>query len=152
MSTLRANLAGLFVAALGASACARPAAPAAGPPTHIEVPVAIVTATDVATEDELAARGERALLERRWKDAADAYRLLVVADPTGPRASEAMFDLGLALEGLEDRAGARDVYLDLARRFPEGAKARSALVRAATLDAYLEDWAALAGIGDALLA
>jgi hypothetical protein len=132
--------------------CARPAVAPVGPPTPIEVPAAIVTANDVATEPEIAARGERALLEQRWKDAADAYRLLVAADPTGPRASGYMFDLGLALEGLEDRGGARDVFLDLARRFPDGPKARSALVRAATLDAYLEDWTALAAIGDELLA
>jgi hypothetical protein len=53
---------------------------------------------------------------------------------------------------LQERAKARDTFLDLARRFPDGPKARSALVRAATLDAYLEDWAALARIGEALLA
>jgi hypothetical protein len=136
----------------GASGCARSVSPALGPPMHIDVPPAIVTADEVTTEPELAARGERALLEQRWKDAADAYRLLVAADPTGPRAPEYMFDLGLALEGLEERAGARDEYLELARRFPTGLKARSALVRAATLDAYLEDWTALAAIGDTLLA
>ena len=137
---------------LGACACARSASPAAGPPLHLDVPAAIVTADDITTEAELAARGERALLEQRWRDAADAYRLLVAADPPGPHAAEYMFALGLALEGLEPRAGARDVYLELARRFPAGPKARAALVRSATLDAYLEDWTALAGIGDALLA
>ena len=111
-----------------------------------------MTADDVATEAELEARGERALLEQRWKDAADAYRLLLAADPTGPRASEFMFDLGLSLEGLEQRAEARDTFLDLARRFPSGPKARAALVRVATLDAYLEDWTALEAIGEELLA
>jgi hypothetical protein len=140
------------IVALASSACAQVVPPPASPPPHIDAPAAIVTANDIATEGELAARGERALLERRWKDAVDAYRLLVAADPTGPHAREYMFDLGLALEGMESRAGARDVYLDLARRFPEGPKARGALVRAATLDAYLEDWTALGAIGDALLA
>jgi hypothetical protein len=62
-----------------------------------------------------------------------------------------MFALGLAFEGLQDRRGARDTFLDLARRFPDGPKARTALVRAATLDAYLEDWSALASIGNAIL-
>jgi tetratricopeptide (TPR) repeat protein len=141
------------VAAL-ACGCAVGVAPAGrpGPPTHIEAQPRIVTADDVATEAELEARGERALLEQRWKDAADAYRLLLDADPTGPRASGYMFDLGLSLEGLEQRAEARDTFLDLARRFAQGPKARSALVRAATLDAYLEDWAALEAIGEELLA
>jgi tetratricopeptide (TPR) repeat protein len=123
-----------------------------GPPARIEAQPRIVTAEDVATEAELEARGERALLEQRWKDAAEAYRLLLAADPTGPRASGWMFDLGLSLEGLEQRAEARDTFLDLARRFPEGPKARAALVRAATLDAYLEDWTALEAIGEELLA
>jgi len=135
------------------SGCARTGlSPPAGAPRHLDVPAAIVTADEVTTEAELSARGERALLEQRWKDAAAAYRLLVAADPASPRAAGYLYDLGLALEGLEDRAGARDVFLDLARRFSEGPKARSALVRAATLDAYLEDWSALAAIGDALLA
>jgi tetratricopeptide (TPR) repeat protein len=141
-----------LVASLGAVACTHAGVTPVGPPLHIDVPPAIVTADDVTTEAELAARGERALLEQRWKDAAAAYRLLIAADPTGPHASEYLFDLGLSLEGLEDRAGARDAFLDLARRFPTGPKARAALVRAATLDAYLEDWSALNAIGDELLA
>jgi tetratricopeptide (TPR) repeat protein len=126
--------------------------PAVGSPAHIEAEPRIVTADDVTTQAELESRAERALLEQRWKDAADAYRLLLAADPSGPRASGYMFDLGLSLEGLERRADARDTFLDLARRFPEGPKARAALVRAATLDAYLEDWAALEAIGEELLA
>jgi hypothetical protein len=132
--------------------CAAATRGPAAAPVHIETQPVIVTADDIATEAELEARGERALLEQRWKDAADAYRLLLAADPDGPRASEHLFDLGLSLEGLEQRAQARDTFLDLARRFPAGPKARSALVRVATLDAYLEDWPALEAIGEELLA
>jgi hypothetical protein len=142
----------VIVATLFAPACAsapRPSGP--GVPIHIDAQPRIVTADEVTTEAELAARAERALMEQRWQDAADAYATLLAAAPSGPRAPEWMFELGLALEGLEQRAKARDVFLDLAQRFPEGPKARGALVRAATLDAYLEDWPALAGIGDALL-
>ncbi len=135
-----------------ASACASPRPPVApGPPTHLDAQPRIVTADDVTTVAELEARGERALQEQRWKDAAEAYRLLIAADPTGPKSSGYRFDLGLSLEGLEQRAEARDTFLDLARLFPEGPKARGALVRVATLDAYLEDWSALNAIGDALL-
>jgi hypothetical protein len=137
-----------------ACGCATGIAPAGpvGPPTHIEAQPRIVTTDDVATVAELEARGERALVEQRWKDAADAYRLLLDADPMGPRASGYMWNLGLSFEGLEQRAAARDTFLDLARRFAQGPKARAALVRAATLDAYLEDWAALEAIGEELLA
>jgi len=87
---------------MGGLACGCAASPArvAGPPVHIDLPPSIVTADEVTTEAELEARGERALLEQRWKDAADAYRLLLAADPVGPRASEHMFDLGLSLVSL----------------------------------------------------
>jgi tetratricopeptide (TPR) repeat protein len=91
-------------------------------------------------------------MEQRWQDAVHAYRTLLAADPTGPHASEYAFDLGLALEGLGKREEARDAFLELARRFPDGPKARASLVRAASLDAYLEDWTPLAGIGETLLA
>ncbi|MDP9001982.1 MAG: hypothetical protein M3O46_17955 [Myxococcota bacterium] len=142
------------VAVLGLYACTGVprSAPAVAQPMHIDAQPRIVTADEVTTEDELVRRGERAMLEQRWRDAADAYGTLFRSDPAGPHAADYLFDRGLALEGLEERANARDAFLDLARRFPEGPRARSALVRAATLDAYLEDWAALATIGDALLA
>jgi tetratricopeptide (TPR) repeat protein len=137
---------------VGGCASARPAAPPARPPIAIVAQPRIVTAGEVTTEAELAERAERALVEQRWREAADAYATLFAADPGGPRAAEYLFDRGLSLEGLDDRDGARSVFLDLARLFPENARATSGLLRTATLDAYLEDWAALAGIGDILLA
>ena len=112
----------------------------------------IVTATDVTTEPELAARAERALMAGQWQVAAEAYGTLLRADSDGSRAPEYLFDLGIALEGLQERARARDVFLELARRFPDATQARAALVRATTLDAYLEDWTALQNIGSELLA
>lgn len=146
----------LLAAALGAllPACAGPGrqAPPLAAPTRIDLQTHIVTPSEVTTEQELATRGERALMEQRWQDAVDAYRTLLAAEPDGQHAAEYAFDLGLALEGLQQRAAARDAFLDLARRFPEGPKARAALVRAASLDAYLEDWTALAAIGDVLMA
>ena len=120
-----------------ASGCA--ASPARGPappgPVLIEARPRIVTAEEVTTEAELQARAEGALLSQNWHVAADTYLLLFRADPGGPRAAEYLFNRGLALEGLEDRAGARDVFLDLSNRFPGGPKARSALVRAASISA-----------------
>ena len=145
----------IAVSALLASACASAPAlapTASAPPTHIDVHPVIVTPLDADTEPQLAARGERALMEQRWEDAVAAYRMLVDAEATPAHAPEYLFDLGLALEGAQSRREARDTFLALARRFPDGPKARSALVRAASLDAYLEDWQALASIGDTLLA
>lgn len=120
-------------------------------PQRIDLQPRIVTASEVTTEAELATRGERALMEQRWSDAADAFRTLLASDPEGPHAADYAFDLGLALEGMQDRVKARDTFLDMARRYPAGGKARAALVRAASLDAYLEDWKALAAIGDTIL-
>ena len=91
-------------------------------------------------------------MEQKWDEAVHSYQTLLAGVPESPRASEYLFDLGLALEGAQARPRARDAFLDVARRFPTEPKARSALVRAATLDAYLEDWHALAAIGEALLA
>jgi hypothetical protein len=142
-----------FAAALVGCAGAAPAPVApAGPPVHVDAQPRIVTAAEVTTEPELARRAERALMEQRWRDAVDAYRTLLAADATGTQAPEYAFDLALALEGMQERAQARDAFLDVARRFPDGPRARSALVRAASLDAYLEDWSALEGIGETLLA
>jgi hypothetical protein len=145
-----AALAGALVATGCAAASTRPPhAPAE--PLSIQAQPRIVTSSEIATEADLVRRAEKALLEQRWREAADAYALLFAADPTGPHAPEYLFDRGLALEGLSERGEARDVFLDLARRFPDGRRATGALVRAATLDAYLEDWPALAAIGDTLL-
>lgn len=144
----------LPLGALALAGCAAAPVPPAAPvaPTHVEVRPFIITPDGGGTEAELAARGERALMEQRWGDAADAYRTLVAANPTPEHLPEYLFDLGLAYEGMQDREHARDTFLGLAQRFPDGPKARSALVRAASLDAYVEDWNALAAIGDMLLA
>ena len=91
-------------------------------------------------------------MEQRWQDAVSAYSVLLAADPDGPHAAEWLFDQGLAYEGILDRPKARDVFLEIARRFPEGPRARGALVRVASLDAFLEDWPSLAKIGETLLA
>jgi hypothetical protein len=127
-----------------------PAAPVA--PTRVDLAARIVTPDDVTTEPELAHKAERLLMIQSWQEAIDAYRTLIAADPAGPHAADYMFNLGLALEGAEERDKARDVFLDLAHRFPDGPRARSALVRSATLDAYIEDWKALGAIGDEILA
>ncbi len=137
--------------AAGCAAGAAMPAVAAPAPLQITTRPVIVTSNDVGSEAEFASRGEHALLEQRWADAVDAYRTLVAANLTPEHAPEYLFDLGLALEGAQSRVQARDTFLDVARRYPDGPRARSALVRAASLDAYLEDWEALSAIGDALL-
>lgn len=137
---------------LGIQGCAAPSKPALEAPTALSVEPRIVTAEAIATESELALSGERALREQRWKDAVSVYRTLVSADPQSPRVVDYLFDLGLALEGAQERVAARDAFLELAARFPESPHARRALIRGATLDAYIEEWPSLRAIGDTLLA
>jgi tetratricopeptide (TPR) repeat protein len=136
-------------------ACAEeqlPPKPPAPPPVSFTMQQAIVTNKEVGTEQELQKKGERALMEQHWQDAIDAYKALLAADPNGPHAAEYLFSLALAEEGLQDRPAARDSFLLLATKYPGSPNARAALVRAATLDAFLEDWNALAAIGGTILA
>jgi hypothetical protein len=63
-----------------------------------------------------------------------------------------LLDLATAYEGLEMRAKARDRYREIAERFPASRDARTALVRAATLEAYLEDWKGCGEIADLIVA
>jgi hypothetical protein len=138
---------------LASASCARAhAAVSPAVPVVVEAQPRIVTPNEVIAEPELAARAAQALVDHRWRDAARDYGTLVLAEPVGPQAAEYLFDLGLSLEGCQERSRARDAFLELSRRFPGSARARVALVRAATLDAYLEDWSALEAIGDSLLA
>src|SRR5258708_25129227 len=123
-----AFVAGVVAVLLGCGAGARPEVRPATAPPVVAMPPVIVTPTEVTTEAELAARGEQALMEQRWRDAADAFAVLVGADPGGPLAPERMFDLGLALEGLQERVRARRVVLVIAPRLPDGPRGRRALV------------------------
>jgi len=143
-------LASPLALACGQGSAPRPAAIAAAT-LVIQAPARIVTPDEVISEPELVARAERALDEQRWGDASRDYALLVAAYPEGPHVADYLFNLGVAQEGAQERAKARDTFIDLARRFPKDRSARASIIRAATLDAYLEDWQALASIGDALL-
>ena len=97
----------LLLPAARRAAAALAVAPPADP--HRRPSRVIVTPDEVATEPELAARGERALMEQRWQDAADAYRTLVAADAT-PAHLRVPLRPGARARGHADRErGARHV-------------------------------------------
>lgn len=104
------------------------------------------------TARELRERGERALLARKWQDAALALEALLAGDPSAKDDPQVLYDLALAYEGTGEREKARTLYRDVSKRFASHALARSALVREVSLDAYLEDWAALGQVAEAILA
>src|SRR5258708_19142026 len=124
-TSTQARVSSLFLLLFG-SACAPAYVAPPARPLAFQAQTRIVTAGEITTEAELSGRAERAMLEQRWQDAIRDYRTLVSADPDGPRASEYLFDLALALESLQDRERARDIIVDLARRFPGDKNARSA--------------------------
>lgn len=153
----------VLAAALGlgcaapASTGPAPAAPGARPagaagPT-IEVPALVVSPY---AEAELAADFEKArakLLADKHREAAEAFeRIARLAPDSALLAPPSLLDAGIAREELGERATAIDRYRDLARRFPQHELAKSALLRAARLEAYLERWQDLAAVAGELAA
>lgn len=121
-------------------------------PQRIDASNVIIGTRVEGTSKELKARGERALLAQSWQEAVDAFEALVAGDPEAANDPQVIYDLALAYEGLGDREKARARYRDVVRRFPNDPNARAALAREVSLDAYVEDWAALGEVGEQILA
>ena len=122
------------------------------PPGHVEASNQIIGTRAEGTAKELLARGERALLAQRWQEAVDALEAVLAGDATAANDPQVLYDLALAYEGLGEREKARARYREVVRRFPADPNARNALVREVSLDAHLEDWAALGDAGEMILA
>lgn len=120
-------------------------------PQRVDASNQIIGTRIEGTAKELRARGERALLEQRWQEAVDAFEALIAGDVAAANDPQVLYDLALAYEGLGDREKARARYREVTRRFPSDPNARSALAREVSLDAYLEDWAALGEVGEQIL-
>lgn len=142
-------LAALLVAPL--VACGGPPARAPSAPTTHAVENQILGERAEGTPSELRRRGEEALLAQQWQAAVDALEALVLGDPASAADPRVLYDLAQAYEGLGAREKARARYHEVRTRFPTDATARNAIVREASLVAYLEDWAALGEVGDAML-
>ena len=122
-----------------------------GPPVRTSTQV--ITSSDGATERELLERGERALLVQKWREAADAFELLLQATPSDKAmVATATLDLGLAYQGLGEYAKARAAYEKRLSIGEDGADARIARTRLFAVLAYLEDWQALGELSTKALA
>jgi tetratricopeptide (TPR) repeat protein len=150
MRSLYLPLFALLAAGCGGSAPA--VRSAAAPPTVVQVPQQIVSRSIDGTERELFARGEQALLAQKWREAADAFETLLAANPDPALVPTATFNLGLAYEGLGQRTKARDRYHEVASKSPTTSLARTSLLRATAVHAYLEEWKELGETATALLA
>lgn len=140
----------------GCAATAATAAQPNTPPTE-NVPEQIVSSSVAGSARELFARGDSAVLAGEFDAAKNHLETLVAAWRGGSTDSKAeleplaLYDLGLAYEGLGKRALARDVYLELERRFAEHTVVRGARSRLFSIFAYTEDWSALGGAAERAL-
>jgi len=143
----------LLVAGLGCQSAVPPVVQVAPPPVVV-ADRQVITPNTGSSLRELRRRGELALREQAWQDAVDAFRTLIAAARVAedPELPGYLQSLGLAEEGLGDRARARDAYLEIADKLGTTTNARTALLRVIALDDYLEDWAPLGVAGSALLA
>ena len=123
-------------------------------PSTVVVERQVITPDDGGTVRELQRRGDLALREERWQDAADVFRTLLAAARVAddPAVAKYLLNLGLAEEGLGDRVRAREAYLDVVRRSGGATDARLALLRTIAIDDYLEDWTSLGAAAAAVLA
>jgi tetratricopeptide (TPR) repeat protein len=146
--------AALLLGGCAGSAAGEGARPPLAPPTQVQVPTQILSASTDGTERELFARGERALLAQNWREAADDFETLLASRPDLALVPTATFNLGLAYEGLGQRTKARDRYHEVAAN-PSAhstSLARTSLLRAVAVHAYLEEWKELGETANVLLA
>lgn len=91
-------------------------------------------------------------MQQRWRDAVDAFELLLAATPTDEAmVATATFSLGLAYQGYGDTAKARAALEKRVALSDVGAESRLARARLLAVLAYLEDWTALGALGAKLL-
>ena len=140
---------------ISAFGCASTPAPAPAPPPQREnLPTQIISQNAAGSAKELYERGEALLAKQKFREAADQFTTLLASNEKDaePYLPQATFDLGVAREGFDARAEARASYEEVIRKFPSSSFAKPALVRILTIDAYLEDWAALFDAANRLLA
>jgi len=145
------------VLALAPAACGgaapQPATPPPPPGPTIRASGQVITPNDGATEKELLDRGERALMEQRWRQAIEAFELLLAAKPEDKAMiATATFGLGLAHQGLGDYAKARAELEKRVALSDTGTESRLARSRLLSVLAYLEDWPALGAFAEKELA
>jgi len=141
-----------MVAAWTVGCAAKPVA--SPPPAH---PVVYATPTVITPhEDESPTdafqRARGLLLEGRAAEAAPIFDRLAAADSVGEMAPLARFNAGICWEQTGDRAKALERFRDVVEHYPAGDAGKWGGLRAARIQAYLEQWSPLAAMADVLLA
>ena len=122
------------------------------PPKNVQASNTIVAGRVAGTPAELRFKGDNAILAQKWQEAVDAYEALLAGDAASNDDPQVIYSLAVAYEGIGQKDKARTRYREVSKRWPQDVNARSAVVREATLDGYLEDWTALGQLGESLLA
>src|SRR5450432_3735769 len=123
------------------------------PPAH---PVVYATPTVITPrEDESPTdafqRARALLLEGRAAEAAPIFDRLATGDSAGEMAPLARFNAGIAWEQTGDRAKALERFRDVVEHYPAGDAGKWGGIRAARIQAYLEQWPQLSIMADVLL-
>jgi tetratricopeptide (TPR) repeat protein len=123
-------------------------------PMRIEVGRDPKGATQVSAFDarELFDRAGAALAADRYDEALDLYDRLVAAFPDSKLVPPALFNAGLALEGLGKLDTAIARYLEVVRRSPGTRHGLDAHIRAGAAQAELARWSEALGLFDQILA
>jgi hypothetical protein len=115
----------------------------------------IVTPDSAASIPELYDKAQAAFDQRKYTEAAQQFDRVAKLDPRGPLAPSALFRAGVS----HDLAGAAKInrttalarFESVARRYPQHALARPALVRALRMLMFLERWERAAAVAQRLL-
>jgi tetratricopeptide (TPR) repeat protein len=110
-----------------------------------------VTPDDAASLPELLERARARFLQGDAKGAAADLDRVYRLEPQGELAPDALHEAGLAHEQAGDRETALQRFEELARRFPDHALGRDALLRSIRLLAFLERWQRASDAADRLL-
>jgi tetratricopeptide (TPR) repeat protein len=102
----------------------------------------LITRDEVLDPPALFERAGGELAEKRFRDAARSYDLLVRSFSDSPYVVASLYNAGLAYEGVDDYKTARDRYRTLLDRFPDHADAVDASFKLGACLAELADWPA----------
>jgi hypothetical protein len=139
------------VAAAGTGCTAKPTA--APPPAY---PVVVVTPTIITPHDDESPtdtfqRARGLLLEGKAAEAAPIFDRLAASGTSAEMSQVARFNAGVAWEQTGDRNKALERFRDVIEHYPAGDAGKWGGIRAARIQAYLEQWTELSSMADVLL-
>jgi tetratricopeptide (TPR) repeat protein len=129
------------------------AAPGVSSPERIQVlPEIVITKTDPASLPGMFHAASDKLMRDEFKSAAEMFEQIYAVDPQGETARPSLYNAAIAYMALGKRELSLDRFAKSVDLFPESETTRSALLRIARLQAFLERWPALEKTVDRLLA